>query len=45
MNGTHDVISGHTISTGTLSGFVKWWVPMNGTYDVVSDHVISTDFP
>ena len=45
MNRTHDVISGHTISTGTRSSFLKLRVPMNGIYDVVSSYAISTGFP
>ena len=41
MSGTYNVVSGHTISIGTLSDFVKRWIPMNGTYNVVSSHTIS----
>ena len=41
MNGTYNVVSSHTISIGTMSGFVKRWIPMNGTYDVVLGNTIS----
>ena len=45
MNGTHDGVSSHTISIGTLSGFIKRWVPVNGTYDMVLGYAISIGFP
>ena len=45
VNGTHDVVLGHTISIGTLSGFVKIMDPCEWDTCVVSSYTISTGLP